>query len=165
MSPPDIDNYRQAFRQSVGSVWVITAAHAGQRSGLTATSVVSLSADPAELMFSVNPSASTFPLLQAAGRFGVNLLAAGQQAVAERFAGRGGAQGEARYADAPWLLSPQGVWLLDNAALSMACDVTEILWRRTQAIVIGRIAGVRIASPCPPALVYANGRYTQLPNG
>ena len=162
MSPPDAARYRQAFRQSVGSVWVITAAHAGQRSGLTATSVVSLSADPAQLLFSISPNASSFALLQAAGRFGVNLLAANQQAVAERFSGSTGAQGEARYADAPWRLSAEGVWLLDQAVLNMACDVSEILWRRTQAIVIGSITGVRIATPCPAALVYADGRYTQL---
>ncbi|MFZ5526186.1 MAG: flavin reductase family protein [Pseudomonadota bacterium] len=159
---PDAGAYRQAFRRTAASIWVITAAHGAQRTGLTATSVVSLSAEPAELMVSVQPGSSTFPLLQASGRFGVNLLTRTQQAIADRFAGRDGCQGEARYAQADWHCTPNGVWLLSDAAVAMNCEVAEIVWRRTHALVIGRISALRLAEgPCLP-LLHSDGRYVEL---
>lgn len=160
--PPDVASYRQAFRRTAGGVWVVTAAHAGQRTGLTATSIVSLSAQPAELMVSVQPNSSTFPLLQASGRFGVNLLTQRQQAIADRFAGRHGCQGAARYEHGAWQETPDGVWLLDDAAVAMACELREVLWRRTHALVIGRITGLRMAAEGASPLVYTDGRYTGL---
>lgn len=159
LQPPDTATYRQAFRRTAGGVWVVTAAHGGRRSGLTATSVVSLAAEPAELMVSVQPNSSTFALLQAAERFGVNLLSHRQQAIADRFSGRNGCQGDARYAQADWRATPDGVWLLDDAAVSMVCEVGEVVWRRTHALVIGRITALRLGADGPP-LVYTDGRYT-----
>lgn len=160
LHPPDVASYRQAFRRTAGGVWVVTAAHGGQRTGLTATSIVSLSAEPAELMVSVQPNSSTFPLLQASGRFGVNLLTQLQQPIADRFAGRNGCQGEARYERGAWHQTSDGIWLLDDAAVSMACEVSEVLWRRTHALVIGRITALRLAEEVPAPLVYTDGRYT-----
>lgn len=161
LCPPSAAAYRQAFRRTAGGVWVITAAHAGARSGLTVTSVVSLSAEPAELVVSVQPASSSFPLLQSSGRFGVNLLTHAHKAIADRFSGRDGCRGEARYADAPWRATPDDVWLLDDAVVAMACEVGEILWRRTHALVIGRIRALRVADDALPPLVYTDGRYTE----
>lgn len=162
LQPPDVALYRQGFRRTAGGVWVITAAHGGQRSGLTATSVVSISVDPAELMVSVNTEASSLPLITQAQRFGVNLLGAHQRAIADRFAGRGGCKGDARYDDAPWVRTPGDVWLLDTAPVTMACEVVEQLWRRTHVLLIGRISAMRVAQSTVPPLVYADGRYAEL---
>lgn len=162
LAPPDVQSYRQAFRRTAGGVWIVTAAHAGQRTGLTATSVVSLSAEPAELMVSVQPNSSSFPMLLASGRFGVNLLAQGQQSIADRFAGRHGCQGEARYEQAAWQQTPEGVWLLGDAIVSMACTVCEVVWRRSHAIVVGQITALRLSEESMPPLVYADGGYTML---
>lgn len=162
---PDPGAYRQAFRRTASSIWVITAAHGGQRTGLTATSVVSLSAEPAELMVSVQPASSSFPLLQSSGRFGVNLLTSTQQAISDRFAGRNGCQGDARYAQAAWRCTPTGVWLLDDAAVAMDCEVVEIVWRRTHALVIGRITALRLAEGPGLPLLHSDGRYVVLGAG
>ena len=155
------DLFRQAFRRNAGAVWAVTAAHNGQRSGLTATSVVSLSADPAELMVSVQAGSSSLPLIQAAGRFGVNLLGQQHQAVANRFAGRDGCQGDARYADAPWQATADGVWLLQDALAALACEVSELILRDQHALVIGRITAAHLPTAASaPALIYTHGRYT-----
>lgn len=162
LQSPDVALYRQGFRRTAGGVWVVTAAHGGQRSGLTATSVVSLSADPAELMVSVNTDASSLPLISQARQFGVNLLGADQRAIADRFAGRGGCKGDDRYQEAPWVCTPEGVWLLASAPVTMACDVVEQLWRRTHVILIGRISAMRVAPATTQPLLYADGRYAEL---
>jgi flavin reductase (DIM6/NTAB) family NADH-FMN oxidoreductase RutF len=159
---PEVGAYRQAFRRTASSIWVITAAHSGRRTGLTATSVVSLSAEPAELLVSVQPGSSSFPLLQASGRFGVNLLTRTQQAIADRFAGREGCQGDARYAQADWHCTPTGVWLLGDAAVAMDCEVAEIVWRRTHALIIGRITAIHLAERPSVPLLHSDGRYVEM---
>ena len=69
---PQVDGavFRQAMRQLAGGVCVITVGGdeaeqgdigASQRTGLTATSVVSLSVDPAELLVSINQGSSAWP--------------------------------------------------------------------------------------------------------
>jgi flavin reductase (DIM6/NTAB) family NADH-FMN oxidoreductase RutF len=160
LHPPDVPTYRHAFRRTASGVWTVTAACGTRRSGLTATSIVSLSAEPAELLVSVQPNSSTFPLLLASGYFGVNLLASSQQAIADRFAGRNGCHGEARYEVGNWRQTAEGVWLLDDAVVAMACEVGEVLWHRTHALVIGRIVALRMAEEEKPPLVYTDGRYT-----
>lgn len=156
---PDATRFRQAFRRGAGGVSVVTVAHGGQRSGLTVTSVVSLSPDPAELMVAVNPTSSSFPLLMGSRRFGVNLLAASQQAVAERFSGFGGCSGEQRYEGAVWSRTDGGAWLLAGALVAMDCSVQDIWVRPGHAVVIGRIEGLRFSPVDEAPLVYSQGRY------
>ena len=63
-------DFRTAMRQLAGGVSVITAAHGDERTGLTATSVVSISMDPAELLISVNQNSSSWPVIEKSGKFG-----------------------------------------------------------------------------------------------
>src|SRR3954449_9304083 len=83
-------DFRNAMRQLTGGVSVITAGRGKDISGMTVTSVSSLSVDPPTLIVSVNRSASSWPLLQRYGAFGVNILASDQIDIAERFAGKDG---------------------------------------------------------------------------
>lgn len=158
LQPVDADGFRQAFRRTAAGVWIVTAAHDGSRSGLAATSVVSLSADPAELLLSLQARSSAHGLLKAAGRFGVNLLAADQVEVAERFSGRRGEKGAERYAGASWQVTPEGVWLLDGAPVALVCTVEQMIERPSQTIVIGRVRGLRLGDVRQP-LLYGDGRY------
>ena len=92
--------FRSAMRDLASGVSVITVGRGEDRTGMTATSLTSLSVDPPSILICVNRSSSTWPALQAHRHFGVNLLRASQRPIAERFAGRDGAKGSHRYADA-----------------------------------------------------------------
>src|SRR5213592_1438347 len=105
------DEFRHAMRRLAGGVSVVTVGIDGARSGFTATSVVSLSVDPAVLLVSVNVASSSWPLIREGGRFGINVLNEQQRDVAERFSGRGGVRAERRYEQAHWHLV-EGAWLL-----------------------------------------------------
>lgn len=86
----DAAAFRSALRHLAGAVSIITGGQGEGRSGLTATSVSSLSAEPPAVIVSVNRNASAWPVLTGERRFSINTLASDQQAVADRFAGRGG---------------------------------------------------------------------------
>lgn len=157
----DAASFRQAFRHLAGGVSVITTGHGADRTGLTATSVSSLSAEPPTIMFGLNLSSSTFPALARNRSFGVNFLNATQKQVADRFAGRNGEKGAARYADAEWTSGVTGSPLLIGALAALDCEVEEFIKRHSHAIVIGRVRHVRISSN-DAALVYWRGDYERL---
>src|ERR1700712_1320658 len=109
------DDFRGAMRQLTGGVSVITAGRGKEISGMTVTSVASLSVDPPALIVSVNRGASSWPLLQRYGFFGVNILTSDQIEIAERFAGKNGLKGTERFAGAEWTTRASGVPLLSGA--------------------------------------------------
>ena len=154
-------DFRGAMRQLTGGVSVITAGHGSDISGMTVTSVSSLSVDPPTLIVGINRSASSWPLLKRYGVFGVNILASDQIDIAERFTGRGGLKGAARFADAEWTTRASGVPLLVGALAAIDCAVDDIIERHSHAIVIGRALGMQL-SRRTAALGYWQGQYVAI---
>ena len=153
--------FRTAMRALAGGVSVISVGRGKDISGMTVTSVTSLSVEPATLLVSVNRQSSSFPLLQRYGSFGVNILTAEQLDIAERFAGKGGLKGAERFAGAQWVTRATGVPLLVGGLASIDCDIEEIIERHSHAIVIGRVRDV-ITSVPSTALTYWDGQYVAI---
>jgi len=74
-------------------VCVVALGRGSTRNGLTATSVVSLAAEPPTLLFCVNRSSSAREALRRGVDISVNILSGAQEIVADNFAGRGGLKG------------------------------------------------------------------------
>src|SRR5258705_4155807 len=89
-------NFRSAMRHLAGGVSVITVGRGSDITGMTVTSVASLSVDPPTLIVSINRESSSWPLLQRYGFFGVNIVNADQLDIAERFAGKDRGKGADR---------------------------------------------------------------------
>lgn len=151
-------DFRHAMRQLTGGVSIITAGRGREISGMTVTSVSSLSVDPPTLVVSINREASSWPLVKRYGVFGVNILGADQVDIAERFAGKGGLKGADRFTGGQWTTGPSGVPLLATALAAIDCEVEEIVERHSHAIVIGRVLDVTV-SPRTAALAYWQGQY------
>ena len=155
------DNFSSAMRSLAGGVSVITAGRGSDLSGMTVTSVSSLSVEPATLIVSINRKASSWPLLQRHGAFGVNILSSDHIDIAERFSGIGGLKGAERFAGAEWISLVSGVPLLAGALATFDCEVEHVVERHSHAIVIGRVLDLRV-SPGKPALTYWQGQYVAL---
>lgn len=158
----DSHSYKQGMRHLAGAISVITADFQGTRSGLTVTSVSSVSVEPPELLVCINGQASAWPLIERSGRFGVNVLQANQDNLAMRFAGAGGVKGEQRYEGAQWS-QHHGVWLLDKAAAAFACEVEEIVMCHSHAVVVARVLHVQTAQEnMSSPLLYWQGQFGTL---
>ena len=157
-NPVSSADFRGAMRHLTGGVSVITAGRGKDITGMTVTSVTSLSVDPPTLLVSINRDASSFPLIRRYAAFGVSILAADQLDVAERFAGKGGLKGADRFAGSQWVTAASGVPLLVGALSAVDCEVEDIVERHSHGIVIGRIRGIR-NSPRNAALAYWHGQY------
>jgi flavin reductase (DIM6/NTAB) family NADH-FMN oxidoreductase RutF len=157
---PDIssDEFRGAMRHLTGGVSVITVGRGKDITGMTVTSVSSLSVEPPTLIVSINRESSSWPILKRQGFFSVNILAADQLDVAERFTGKGGLKGADRFAGAQWTTRISGVLLLAGALAAIDCEVEDIVERHSHAIVIGRVLDIQ-TSGHTAALAYWQGRY------
>ena len=80
------DDLRAVMRRFPAGVSILTVDLQGERAGLTLGTLVSLSLDPPLVGFAIKREAALHELLRRAGRFGISLLAAGQEAVAQHFA-------------------------------------------------------------------------------
>jgi flavin reductase (DIM6/NTAB) family NADH-FMN oxidoreductase RutF len=154
-------DFRNAMRQLTGGVSVITAGKGRDISGMTVTSVSSLSVEPASLIVSLNRESSSWPLVKRYGFFGVNILTSDQVDIAERFTGKGGLKGADRFAGAQWTTRASGVPLLADALAAIDCEVEDVVERHSHAIVIGRVLDVAVSARTA-ALAYWQGRYVAI---
>ena len=152
--------FRSVMRRLAGGVVVITAGRGDDITGMTVTSLTSLSATPPRLLVSINRQASSFPLIERYRTFGVNILGADQEALADRFSD-GQLKGRQRFEGAAWSAGASGVPLLTNALATVECQAEEIMERHSHAIIVGRLLGMEL-SPGLSGLVYWNGQYVEI---
>jgi flavin reductase (DIM6/NTAB) family NADH-FMN oxidoreductase RutF len=142
--PPHVscDSFRSAMRHLASGVSVITTGQGEQRTGLTATSVSSLSMEPPALVVCINRASTTLKAIRENRGFGVNFLAAGHRDLAERFSGCGNVSGAARYQGSEWITLVTGAPLLSDALAAIDCTIDSIMEWNSHALVIGRVEAV-----------------------
>ncbi len=152
------ESYRGLMRHQAGAVTVVATAHAGVRAGLTATAFSSLSDDPPTILVCINRTAGAHDVILASRVFSVNILAADQQMVAERFSGAGGVRGPARFEGSAWATLQSGAPLLDGALANLDCRLAEHHVFNSHSIFIGRVIDGRTRIEAEP-LLYFRGDY------
>jgi flavin reductase len=154
------DRFVDAFRRRADTVCLLTYRDAGGRAcGMTATAVSSVSADPPLLCACVNARTRTCEAIRDLGRFGVNLLSAGQQHIAWSCA-RPGAD---KTLDPCWLDAraagrpPQ----LSGSVAYLDCEVAAAHEHGTHVVFIGLVRAAAVNQDTYP-LVYFDGGYEQV---
>ena len=82
------DRFRSVMGRFATGVTVVTAATPDGPVGMTANAVCSLSLEPLLLLVCFDNEARTLPAVRETGRFGVNVLSAGQEELARLFASK-----------------------------------------------------------------------------
>jgi flavin reductase (DIM6/NTAB) family NADH-FMN oxidoreductase RutF len=162
------EQFRTAMSALAATVCVVAASSPnGERTGITATAVCSLSTEPPQIVACVNRDSSIARTLAATGWFSVNILAGHQEPVAGTFAGRTGLKGEGRFAGhdgqagQEWTRHVTGVPLLTGATASVVCHVAGSLHRASHLVLIGRVLDVVMPDGTPPApLMYHMRHFT-----
>jgi flavin reductase (DIM6/NTAB) family NADH-FMN oxidoreductase RutF len=84
----DSDQLRRAMRAWTTGVAVVTAAHDGQRYGMTVNSFTSVSLEPPLVSVTLKQLTHTYNLVDKSKAFAVTILAADQKDLSDRFAGK-----------------------------------------------------------------------------
>ncbi|MFF8845290.1 flavin reductase family protein [Streptomyces sp. NPDC015127] len=134
---------RRALGHFCTGVTVITATEPGQPPvGFACQSFVSLSLQPPLVSFSVSRLSRSWPGIQRAGRFCVNILAADQEDLCRRFA----VPGADRFADVTWWPSPvTGSPRLAGALAWVDCTIETVYPGGDHKIAVGRVQDLDIA--------------------
>src|SRR3954470_9026953 len=88
MRPVGPDRFRTVMGRFPTGVTVVTAMSPEGPVGMTANAISSLSLDPLLLLVCFDNASRTLAVVRDSRRFGVNVLAVGQEALARRFAGK-----------------------------------------------------------------------------
>ncbi|RKN04599.1 flavin reductase family protein [Streptomyces radicis] len=115
------EEYKAVFRRHPAGVAVVAMTHRGRPVGFTATSVISVSAEPPLLAFSLADTSSCAPAVVAAETVTVSLLAEHQDDVSARFA----TSGVDRFAAGGWSTLPTGEPVIDGAHAWIRARVLE----------------------------------------
>ncbi len=133
---------REAFINAMaamaGGVTIITTGHEDNRSGLTATAMCSLSADPPSVLVCVNKKAAAHDQLIAEGRFAVNVLAARHRDIALQFANTK-LSGAEKFGGGLWTTLSTGVPVLQNAAAVFDCTLDRVVDGYSHSVLIGLV--------------------------
>lgn len=158
--PGDAASLKAAMRSLAGGVSIVTTGQGPGRTGATVTSATALSLDPPRMLVALNRTSSTWPVLQQTGSFGINIVGAGHERLANQFAGIGGLKGPDRYNGYEWTSLATGSALLEDAVAGIDCVVEEAIERHSHVIVIGAVQGIRLSGG--RSLVYQDGAYHRL---
>ena len=168
MSEPDLSalapvpaaEYVAAVAQHVASVCVVTTLCEGERYGLTATAVASVTADPPRLLVCLNKTGQSHEKIALSQRFCVNVLTEMQDNVAMAFAGMSGPRAD-RFAVGVWSTLATGSPVLDGAAASFDCRLVETSTQSTHSVLFGEVLATR-SRPGEDTLLYGVRRFRQL---
>lgn len=119
---PDVAAMRRCMGRFTTGVAVVTSVDAdGQPQGMTINSLTSVSVDPCVLLVSLTVGTRTSDALDASSRFAVSILGVRQEAVARRFATRGGA----RFEGLPHCVTESGLPVVAEALVHADCRIRE----------------------------------------
>jgi flavin reductase (DIM6/NTAB) family NADH-FMN oxidoreductase RutF len=150
------DDLRGLMRYWPHGVAVLTVEHEGQRMGVTVSSLVSLSLEPPLVGVALGVHASALELVRGAGGFGLSLLAAGQESVAQHFAR--GVPPIAHWEGIETRDGAAGAPLVDGALGWLECRVVAEHEVGDHVLFVGEVASAERGTP-RPALVYRDGGY------
>ncbi|MBI5311473.1 MAG: flavin reductase family protein [Actinobacteria bacterium] len=153
------NHQKQRFKDAIGNfatgVTVVTAfTEDGLPTGMTANAITSLSLDPLLMIVCFDKTARTRVAAVHSGRVGVNVLAAGQEAISKSFASK--ASEEEKFAGVGWS-ERAGVPVLDGCVAWFAGELSELLPGGDHEI--GVVAVSEFGADGGEPLLYWNGAY------
>lgn len=158
------DDFRRVMSHFASGVTIITAwDSAGRPTGLTASSFTSVSLHPPLILVCVSQKAQSYPAIKDAGRFAVNILSMGQEAVSRRFATAPSATGDEKFEGLEYQPGPHGLPILKDALAELECSVVHAYPGGDHTIFVAQVEAADCRGDAgPEPLLYFRGKYSRL---
>ncbi|MBA2325664.1 MAG: flavin reductase family protein [Actinobacteria bacterium] len=121
--------------------------------GVSANSFTSVSLDPPLVLFCAAKASSTWPRIEAAEQFTVNILNEHQEDVCRVFA----TKGADRFSRIGWRPSSNGSPILHDALAYIECTMQDVHDAGDHVIVVGKVLELGVLSEEGPLLFYRGG--------
>ena len=153
----DPATFRATFRNSVGTVSVITAGTGLRPVGFTATSLVSVSLDPPIVSFNISRTASSWPTVSRSRHVAAHLLGTEHRETAEIFATSGIDRFDTVGA---WAPGPHGLPILTRSLARLVLEVHSCTPIGDSAVLLAEVLDIERSEGRP--LLYHSGDYRLL---
>ena len=154
------DHARAAFRQFVWPVTIVTYDSPTGLSGMTVSSITSLSLDPPSVVLCINRDSRAFRHLSVGASIGVSLVSAEHRQLARRLSTRGidktMRQDETDRREQPDL--PPGI---RGAVAYVGAEVASLTDAHSHVVVIAQVREVRVGDGGIPPLAYYAGQFVE----
>jgi len=147
-------NLRYAMSHFATGVTVVTGLDAGSPVGFACQSFVSVSLDPALVLFCADHRGRAWPKIRQAGRFCVNVLHERQDLLCARF---GSSHGD-RFEGLDWRLSRFDTPVLPGVLMRVHADIDDVHEVGDHDVVVGRVLGLETGVSGRPMIFY-RGRF------
>src|SRR5215212_9573441 len=151
------DQFRSTLAAYATGVTVVTAVGPNGPSGATANAVTSLSLDPPMMLACLDRGSRTLTSVREQGRFGVNALAAGQEDLARRFAGKN--PEDEKWETVEWSES-EDLPRLPGGLMWVACELRDLIDGGDHLILTGNVLAADSREGNP--LLFHRGAYRDL---
>jgi flavin reductase (DIM6/NTAB) family NADH-FMN oxidoreductase RutF len=156
----DTESLRRAMRCWTAGVTVVSSTYNGELHGMTVSSFTSISATPPMILISLERGSRTHAVVSQARVFGVTLLAAGQEALSDRFAGRTGLESD-RFSGLETFSLVSGAPLIPGALAYFDCRVVNTVDAGTSTVFLAEVMAAQSREDGEP-LVYTDRTYRRL---
>jgi len=154
----DSQSFNSAMRRLAAGVSLITAeSEDGVRTGMTATAVCSVSAEPPTLLCCINRRNASYQTITDGRLFAVNVLAFDDRELADQFARP--IPGSQKFAYGLWGHLQTSAPILESALASFDCRLSHHVEVGTHGILFGEIQAVKVRKVASKPLLYAHGAY------
>ncbi len=153
----DLAHFRQVLGNFPTGVVAVSAIHDGQPVGLAIGSFTSVSLEPPLIGFFPSKSSTSWPRIEQAGSFVVNVLAEHQADVCRAFA----VSGRDKYSGFAWHHSPGGSPILHGGIVWIECELASVTDAGDHWFVLGLVLRLAMTGKRLP-LIFFRGGYTSL---
>ncbi|HXI46673.1 MAG TPA: flavin reductase family protein [Candidatus Acidoferrales bacterium] len=161
----DSESFRDVMGRFATGISVITTLdEAGGPAGITVSAMSSVSLEPPLVMVALARRRFITPLVDATGRFAVNVLRHDQQALSDCFAHAPVSPGREEFCGATWHPGPTGLPLLDGILASLECTVVQTFAVGDHELFIGQVDSLAVDGAGDP-LLYFRRQYLRVDHG
>lgn len=151
----DSATFRHVLGHYPTGVCVVTTIEPdGGPAGMAVGSFTSVSLDPPLVGFLPDAKSTSWPRIERAGRFCVNILAQGQEDLCRVFAMKGGD----KFSGVGWRRSPAGLPVLDGVVAWIDCELDAVHPTGDHYFVTGLVTAMQAEHPSSP-LLFVQGGY------
>lgn len=151
----DSSDFRRVLGNYPTGVCVITAVgEEGAHAAMVVGTFTSVSLDPPLVGFFPDKRSSSWPLIERAGRFCVNVLASDQRDLCRQMA----VSGKDKFANVSFDISAHGSPRLADAVAWIDCDLHNVVETGDHYLVLGHVLAMEVVRDTDPMLFF-RGRY------
>jgi 3-hydroxy-9,10-secoandrosta-1,3,5(10)-triene-9,17-dione monooxygenase reductase component len=146
-------DFRDVLGRFASGVTVVTSLSNGRPVGMTAQSFASVSLSPPMVLFCPAKTSRSWPLMEQAGFFCVNLLAEDQEELSVRMA----TKADEKFDGVRWSPAKSGAPLLEGVLGHVDCTVHAVHEAGDHYVVVGRVQALELGDRDNPLVFYQGG--------